>query len=362
MAGLLYAGFDYGATANLPGLWDAVSDVAIDLTAGRGGGGAAAFDAALASSLSATLTWTGTAAERALAYMGLAFKPTSELGAAGVTLAQIVTSDSVLALVASPGGSFTITQDGVSCCEAGPGFFARDSGCYVEWSVQLAAATIQLRVRVNGFTVGTGALASLAVGEAFVSVALGGVVGEGTWLIDDVYVLSGKPVNPISLGSRVVRNAEFLGNVRVQGLLPTGDGYHIASDAGYTPWVPSAGLVHYLMVNDNPPDAGGTNESTTVLGAYSGGMLDAYDTFQVTHPDQGVNGFGLMPLGLTPWPLFAVQTILAMNADAARTANATIRVVDDLPSTDLIELSPALAVSSAAYLYFGHIFDRDPSL
>jgi hypothetical protein len=293
MAGLLYAGFDYGATANLPGIWTSASGVAIiPPPGGRFGGGCARFDAATPSTLSADRTWTGTTAQQAIAVCGFDLHPV-DTWAGDVTIAHVLTSGTTIALLGQANGALIVRQDGQDVCSAGPGLFSLALHAYVELSIDLEASTVVLRV--NTLTVAAADLPIATSGDTFATFVLGGgSAAAGRFDVDDVYLLDGNPQDPISLGSRVIDNASFLGNIVVQALFPTADGYRINSDPGYTPWTPAFGVTHFDQVNENPPDGGITNESTTVVGTYNGGAhtLNKYDTFQFTHPQQGVDGFG----------------------------------------------------------------------
>jgi hypothetical protein len=372
MAGLLYAGFDYGATSNLPGpSWD--SAVAVSIVPGAGriqpGGGAALFNAASGSRLVRDLTWTGTATQQARAVMGLAVLPLTPFGSDTI-LAQFRTTDSVFALHSNSIGEVWVTQNGTEICRSVAGLLLTTRGNYLEWQVELLDVldTHGVILRVNTTVVGHGAIVSLAMAETFVGVTMGNsVLAVGTWYLDDVYVLDGRALNPLdSKFGYTIDNASFLGNIVVQALFPTADGYNINNDPGYTPWTPSSGASHFAMVNENPPNGGVTNESTTEVGTYNAGThhLDKYDTFVFRHPLQGINSFGIVPGTVnTPFPMYAIQVIMAMSSDAPYTARATARAVDTLPSTDDVRLgAPLLTVDDAAYLYFAQIFDRDPSL
>lgn len=362
MAGLLYAGFDYGATANLPGIWTSASAVTIiPPPGGRYGGGCAQFNAAVPSELTADRTWTGTTAEKAVAICGFDVSIVEEL-AGDVTLAQFLTSGTTIAIIGQNTGAVVVRQDGQDVCEGGPGLFGVGVHGYLELRVDLLNELVILRC--NGLPLVTAALPISTAGDTFATFVLGGgTARSGRFDIDDVYLLDGQLVNPISIGSRVIDNASFLGNIVVQALFPTADAYHGTSDSGFTPWTPASGSTHYTQVNENPPDGGITNESTAVVGTYNttSNTIDNYDTFQTTNPQQATPGFGLMPLAQTYWPIFAVHVVQAFQVDAAHDANATVRVVGDFPSTDKVYLGADLHPTDQNYVYIGTIFDRDPS-
>lgn len=357
MAGLRYAGFDYGTTATLTDTWDTVTAVVLDSTAGRANGGAAFFDALLSSELSVALTWGD-----AHAYQGMAFRPVELAALFGAVLAQFTTTAATYRLVAHGNGALSITQDNVTICEAGPGLF-NESGCYVEWSVTLTG-TGPVAIHVNGLTVGTGVLALVTIGEAFTDFTLGGgIASVGQWYIDDVYLVDGVAASDISVGSRVINNAGFLGDIHVQALFATADFFSFTADPGYTPWdgFPSA-PPYFSLINEQPPDDGVTNTHSDQVSTPSAGTLDIYGSYQFTSPLQSTPGYGLRPGGAVPWELFAVQWIGRLHSTGGNVVAPTIRAVAGDPSADQVDVGTNLTVPAtvSTYGYQIVIYDRDP--
>lgn len=355
MACLLLESFDYYATAQLPALWDSATSVVIDEDGGRLLGGAALFDASVPSALTKALTWGDD-----VAVLGFAVR--FEELATTVTLATLETTLATIRLqVASNGVMFVTINEVVQPCESSQNQIVAGIGAYVELRIDLNGGAGSIETRVNEQRTGLTALSPL--GDAFVSLTLGGgslAPEVGTFLIDDVYLLDGVPASSFQLGPHTIDNASFLGSTHVEALYATQEGLNIGSDPGYTPWTPDPGPTHYAMVNEHPPNDGATNESSSTIGTYASNMLDVYATYGFVHPSEGVNGFGLQPISLLPWALFAVQWIGRVATNGTNGVKATIREDDDLPSTDIVAVSSAFPLASAVYAYKRSIYDRDP--
>lgn len=357
MAGLLYAGFDYGTTANLPGLWDSASNVTLDATAGRAGGGAAFFDESLNPSLVKALTWGDTHAYHGFAFLPVGFSPLF-----ATVVAQLTTTDAIYQLVVYGNGALAIFQGTSELCAGGPGLLSV-FGNYLEWSVELDGDAV-VAIRVDGLTVATGTLAVITPAEAFQSVTMSGAsTSVGQWWADDIYLVDGVAASAFSFGSRVIDNAGFLGDIHVQTLLPTADFFEDTSDAGYTPWQGFPfGPPYFSLVNENPPDDGVTKVSSDQVGTPSTGTLDIYGSYQFTSPLQDEPGYGLRPEGVVPWELFAVQWIGHLQSSGGNIVAPTVREVDAEPSTDQVDIGAHLTIPATVntFTYQGVIYDRDP--
>jgi hypothetical protein len=361
MAGLLYAGFDYGRTADLADLWDIVSNVDLQPTAGRASGGAVFFDADLGSVMQVGRTWgDGTAV------MGFSFLPVNRNALAGCVVAQLVSTAFTYRLLIHGNGAISVLQDFTERCTAGPDIVT-PFGAYIEWRIDLTDASEQaITVRVDGLTVAHAALALVTPGEAFTDVALGdATLNIGQWWIDDVYLLDGvAAASTFQAGQFVIANNDFLGDVHVQGLLATADGYLIDSDPGYTPWTgfPSPVAPFFSNINENPPDDGTTKNTSATVGTPSGGTLDVYGTYQFTDTGQGT-GFGYKPGGVEPWELYALQWIGHLQSSGGNTVKPTVRAVVAGPSVDQVALGEELTIPATVdtFAYQAVLFDRDPA-
>jgi hypothetical protein len=361
-------GFDAYATAQLPALWTSASGVTINATSGRLGGGAAVFNAATPSVMTKTATWQNTAGGVALTTLGFAIKVTTMPSAAGATVAKLVTSvPRTYRLIVTASGALQAYQDAVQLGVSIPNVITVNQGAYVEWQVRLVAASpASVIVKVNGVTVISGAVVTVGGGEAFASVTLGGGTSEtGQWLVDDFYVVDGHAESVIAAGSSTIDNAGFLGNVRVEALFATQDGFHIGTDGGYTPWTPNVGTEHFTRVREHPPDEDVTYDSTLVVGTYNAGThhLNIYATYQFTHPLQSTKGFGVMsiPTAASPAPLYGVHWVGRLKNVPAVTVKATVRQIPNstgLPSTDTVAVSASKTLT-ASYQYYDVFWDRD---
>lgn len=365
MACLLLESFGYYSTAQLPALWDTASDVVIDQTGGPLLSGAALMDASQPSALTKALTWgDGTT------YLG--FRVKFSALQTTVTLATLVTTLATIRLqLASTGVLFVTVNEVVQPGVSPPNqITVAGGGAYVELKIDLAGGVDSIDMRVNEQRVASSALSPL--GDSFVSVTLGGgslAPEVGSWLLCDVYLLDGVPVAPFQQGLKTIDNASFLGNTRVQAVFATQEGlkttpppppFDPPPDPSYTSWVPTPGPHHFDMVNEHPPDGGTTRESSTDIGLYVANQLNTYATYGFVHPFAGAKGFGLQPVSLVPWSIFALQWIGHLATNGVNTVKGTFRDPVDLPTTDTVAISAALSLLSAVYGYQAVLADRDP--
>ena len=136
---------------------------------------------------------------------------------------------------------------------------------------------------------------------------------------DDVYVADTSGAAP--------RN-DFLGDVRVETIWPTGDG---ASSA----WTPNTGGVHYDRVNQAIPD----DDTTYVKSATVGNV----DTYAATN------------LAGTAGTIYGVQTVMRARKDDA--ALRQVAPVIRQGGTDYVGTTQTLA---ATYGYFTQLHNQDP--
>jgi hypothetical protein len=151
----------------------------------------------------------------------------------------------------------------VSTSAANP-FVAPNVWRYVE--IKYVMATGVCTVRCDGVTVTSGTVAT-STSVPTISCGVGNSSSSNlSW--DDMYVLD-------ATGSI---NNDFLGDVRVQTLLPNGDG----SNSAFTP---STGTTHSTLVNESTPDTTGYVSASTI------GQKDTYQ-FQDL-PGNTANVYGL---------------------------------------------------------------------
>lgn len=245
MALLFVDGFDHYGTSDILKKWSANTGT-ISTSGGRRGGGA--FTGGTISRGFVTLT-TGIA--------GVAYNPGALPTGSPAVIMQFrfgSTPQVTLAVNASGGlDAYTgNTTDDYLGSTAGS-LIPANVFSYIEFKAKIDPTTGTIDIRVNG----TAALSltaqntSITGGTTFNGVLLSG----GT--VDDFYLCD-------TSGSA---NNNFLGDVRVDMVLPTGDG-------NYTQWTPSTGTTHYNLVNANPPSTTTYNSSTTVANKDSYVMAD----------------------------------------------------------------------------------------
>ncbi|MEW6440722.1 MAG: hypothetical protein AB1640_07255 [bacterium] len=246
--------FDAYATADLPERYP-VRGGSPTINAGSGRRGTASFrtssnSAYLSVALDAQATWI----------MGFAFYYSSLPNTARV-LARLLDGASVQAdLRLNSDGTLQVTRagtavtDGKSTNVLGTGVYA-----YIEWKITIANSIAEnsCKVRVNGadwITVATGQDLQ-ATANAYANIVQFGICvyeAQGFVVdIDDLYICDGTGA----------ANNDFLGDQRVDALLPDEDG-------DLSQFTPSAGSDQYAVVDDNPP-----NEDTDYLSSNTVGHI-----------------------------------------------------------------------------------------
>lgn len=194
---------------------------------------------------------------------------------------------------------------------------------FIEMKVYVHSSAGTVDVRINGVSVlsltgkntrngGSGILSTLYIGQTSTAVCFDGY-------IDDLYLCN-------SSGST---NTTFLGDVRIDTLLPTGDG-------NYTQFTPSTGTAHYSNVNKTTPSTTPYNSSAT------SGQRDSY-----TFPTLA---------SLTSQTIYGIQiNAAALKSDAGARSLGTM---SRLSSTDK---DGAGAAMSTTQTYISEIQETDPA-
>lgn len=144
------------------------------------------------------------------------------------------------------------------------------------------------------------------------------IVPKLTYL-SDFYVLDTAGAAP---------NNTFLGDVRVDALLPTADG-------NYSQLTPSTGAVHYVLVDEATPNTSDYNSSAT------SGNRDTY---------------AMADLATSSATYFAVQALVASLKDSASASSAQTCIRSG--STDSVGVSTALATTQS---YLRDVYPTDPA-
>lgn len=236
-------GFDHYSTSELLAKWTASSGtVAISSGAGRNGTGA--LQAPSASSAAATVTKTLAAASAAFV-IGFAFNPSALPTSAREILTLFDAGSVQVDVRLNPDATLSVTRAGTALTSGTSSLsLSLNAWAYIEFKVTIAdsIAANSCKVNVNGvnwINVATGQDTKATANASANHLRLGpngGFPGSTTWKYDDLYVCD-------QSGSV---NNDFLGDVRVETLLPSGAG-------NSTQWTPSAGS-NYQCVDENPPN------------------------------------------------------------------------------------------------------------
>jgi hypothetical protein len=316
-------GFDHYATADLPKKWNAAgASVAIAASSGRRSGGAMT-----ANTTSTTANLTKNITTGASFVCGFALNvgafPTAAVPVVGLLDAATNQCD----LRVNPDGTLSVTRNATSLT-GGTSTFALSSGTffYIEFKCTIADSigASSCKVRVNGvdvITVATGQDTKNTANASANQVRLGtnANVTAGTWLFDDFYICD-------TTGST---NNDFLGDVRIEALLPTSDGT-------YSQFTPSTGTSHFALVDESTPNTTDYNDGVTV------GHRDSY-------------GFGDLT-ALASQVVYGVQVNAAVMKDDAGTKS--VAAMARSGGTDADGASVALTTSQ---LYATQIFETNPN-
>lgn len=319
MALLFMDGFDHYATADITKKWStSVGPATISSAAGRRSGGA------LAGSIGNNAYVVKNITAGATFIMGAAFQFPGASSIANDLFRLLDATTLQCGVRVNGDGTLLVHRNGTTLATstAALAFAAYN---YIEWKVTIAdsIATNSCKVRLNGVDVLTLAAASDTKNTANASanqVSIGGISGNATSVfVDDFYLCDAS-------GST---NNDFLGDCRVDTLLPNGDG-------NYTSLTPSTGVSHYLLVDETAPNTTDYNESSTATNK---------DSYQMVN------------LGaLASQTIYGVQALGAVLKDDA--GARSIKVGMRSSSTDSSSAAQALSTSQ---LYYSNIHETDPA-
>lgn len=308
-------GFDYHATADLLKKWTLNSNTTISAAGGRRGGGAITLAPASGNYLSKNL-----GANYAALIVGAAFSITAfhtvtpqkilEFFDAGTTQADVRVH---------PNGTFSVTRNGVvlgtSTVSASVTGFQ-----YLECKITFHATTGTVDLRLNGVSIlALTGQNTQNTANAFASdVRLGQYASGSAVLYDDVYMCD---------TSGTTNNA-FLGDVRIDMLLPNADGF-------YSQFTPSTGTSHFALVDEPTPNTTDYNDGLTV------GHRDSYAMANLA--------------ALASQTVYAVQVTAAIMKDDAGAKSAAVMVRSGSVNAD--GASVALPTSQ---VYVSKIYEANP--
>jgi hypothetical protein len=197
---------------------------------------------------------------------------------------------------------------------------------YVEFKIVLSASTGSIAMQVNGGSVAVSGVSNINTGTtAWTGVRIGASDFGEDFLIDDLYIADGSGSAPWN---------DFLGDVHVQYLRPTGAG-------ATTQWDPTGAATNWDAVDDaDTPD-----EDTTYVATSVTNEIDTY-VFEDVSYNTGTD-------------IIAVQVShLARKEDPGDRALQSVTrlsATDSLQGTDLY-----LTASTNNYSYVHSIFEENP--
>lgn len=358
-------------TAQIGDKYASVADVTVVPGAGRLGGQALFFNAALPSSLTKTLTPAVLASGGHVFTLGVAYRPVTFNGSGvttilsiplsnGNTVALQCTSVGQLKVVVISGGVLTVCLSAVGTLRVGVGVYLE-----FQWNSAVQGAA-QAIVRVNTSVVAQGTTTAVPT-ATYDSVTFGGGSAEaGTWYLCDLYVLDGNTDLPVGgipkADGSIATLGTFLGNISVQALLPVADGVNL--DVDNTPWevepqptaLPNVAQVQAQIATDSV---------TQFNGGFPTGNRDA---FQILHPRAGgqipTGRFGYLADQATPWPLYGVQWMARVKANTVggpQIATVVRRIVTGAWADDTVVEGSPVTLSSEVYTFVVHAFQADPT-
>jgi hypothetical protein len=259
MTAIFIDGFDHYATANIGKKWTTAGASATIGSSGRRSSGnlatASSSSGVVTKTLAATASWV----------IGFAFQYTGSVTGSASICALLDAGTLQCELRINADGTLSVTRNG-SAVTGGTSVTALSAGAYyyLEWKVTIADSigANSCKVRIGGvdaITVTTGQDLKNTANASANQVRLGCASGTNvaTELFDDLYVCD-------QSGST---NNDFLGDCRVDTLLPTGDG----TTSNFTP---STGSAHWSLVDEVDPN------TTDYVSSSNSGDIDLY-----TYPD-----------------------------------------------------------------------------
>lgn len=318
---LFMDGFDHYATADITKKWTSNSGGGLGIVGGAGRRGTSGFQVISSSS-----------------YVNKTIPPTTSLIFGFSIKLGSLPSTSTLLLTLFDGSTqqceLRVNADGTlqvlraaNTLTNGASTLALSTGVeyYIEWKVTIAdsIAANSCKVRVNGvdwINVAAGQDTKAGTNATVNSVRLGAFgTGIGTTTFDDFYICDNS-------GST---NNDFLGDVRIDTLFPSGDG-------NYSQFTPSTGTTHYTLVDESTPNTTDYNDGASV------GDRDSYAMGNLS--------------ALASSTVYGVQVNAAIVKDDAGSKSATTFVRSS--STNADGASVALSTSQA---YVSQVFETDPN-
>lgn len=312
-------GFDHYGSSDITKKWTASASCSISTTGGRRSSGA--FSVGLFGGAQKSLPATYTTL-----VMGAALKFTTN---SGYPLMQFIEGGTIHLSLCFESGTQKLQlrrgQYNGTIIATGSVVLSSSTWYYVEFKATINDTTGSTEVRINGVADssltltntdtrngGSGYIDTVGLGQYYSG------LGNGA-TFDDLYVCS----------TAGATNNNFLGDCRVDTILPTGDG-------NYTQFTPSTGTAHWSLVDENPPN------TTDYVSSATSGNRDSY-----TFPDLS---------GLSSQTVYGIQiNAAALKSDAGARSLGTM---SRLSGTDKDGSGAALPTSIA---YISEIQETDPA-
>lgn len=319
-------GFDDYATADaLLGNWNSSGGSSHTISAGNGRSGASLRYTSFSSSLYLLKTFNN----QATWIIGLAYK-TSGFPSAGAGIISLLDGSTIqCSLNISLTGLLGVYRNGTTLLTDGQSVQALSTGVwyYIEFKITIANSISagSCKVRVNGvdwITVATGQDTQQSANAYASSIMLHGVGGSGGYTIDfdDLYILDG-------VAGDVAGDNDFLGDIRVESLLPSGAG----TTSNFTA---SAGS-NYQCVDEATP-----NNDTDYVSSSTVNHIDTY---------------AMGNLSLSPTKIWAVQVgIVAKKADAGSRSIAPV-----IRNADGDKVGTTVSIYDTYYMH-SQIYEQNP--
>jgi hypothetical protein len=314
MALLFMDGFDHFLTADASKKGWTINSNTINPTAGRRGGGALAFGSSLFTSSKPF------PANLQTVVVGCAYNP-FVLGSSAF-LSLVDGSTQQVTVGANSDGSLKVfrgANNGTLLGQTAPALYVPGAYFYLEVKAKIDPTVGTVELRINGVSVlSLSGVNTRSTANSYVNQLYVVSQGSGSFL-DDLYVcdISG------------TKNNDFLGDSRVDPLLPNADGT-------YSQFTPSTGTSHFALVDETTPNTTDYNDGLTV------GNRDSYQFTNLA--------------SLASQIIYGVQANAAVLKDDAGAKSICTFVRSGTTDSDA-----ATAVLGTSQTYVSQIFETNPS-
>lgn len=312
---LFIDGFDSYAAADITKKWNTADTPTMSGTSGRRGGGGL-FYGGNASGASKVLP-----SNISTVVFGCAFK-IAVLGIGNGIFKFMDTSVNHVIVGVNADGSISACRANTSTVlgTTALGLISSNTYNYIEIKTTIHDTTGSVTIKLNGAQVLNLTNVDTRNGgnSTLNTVRVQSPASSADVTFDDLYICD-------TAGST---NNDFLGDVRVDTIMPNGDG-------NYTQFTPSTGTTHYTLVDESTPNTTDYNDGSTV------GDRDSYTLGNLS--------------ALTSQTIYGVQVNAAINKDDAGSKSAATFVRSNGTNGD-----GATAVLGTSQVYVSQIYETNP--